>query len=319
DSEELQVVDVLGGADSAMPRRYQWSLRTLLSLLCGITEIASTTIEQTQAYQSCLRSTTCSDLHLYSMSLTGSIPSRMGEITSLNFLYLNENSLTGTMPTELGALTSLQDSHGGEPSEEEAASDTGDAAVMANAALHWVCCGGSCLSSAGSWGHGGEPSEEEAASDTGDAAVMANAALHWVCCGGSCWASAGGWGCARSLAGLRGVSTSSRLGSTLWASEAGGSPQGVQLWVWGWMGGPHSCLPPDPVGWSVPRPFFVLRYLDENSLTGTMPTELGALTSLPDLHGGKPSEEEAASDTGDAAVMANAALHWPFGEYILGV
>ncbi|KAK3241448.1 hypothetical protein CYMTET_48799 [Cymbomonas tetramitiformis] len=47
--------------------------------------------------------------YLYSNSLTGTVPTELGELTSTHYLWLNDNSLTGTVPTELGELTSLDD------------------------------------------------------------------------------------------------------------------------------------------------------------------------------------------------------------------
>jgi Leucine-rich repeat (LRR) protein len=38
--------------------------------------------------------------------LSGTIPSELGQLTSLQYLYL-ANNLTGTIPSELGELTSL--------------------------------------------------------------------------------------------------------------------------------------------------------------------------------------------------------------------
>ena len=40
--------------------------------------------------------------------LTGSIPSELGSLTSLQWLYLHNNQLTGSIPTQLGSLASLQ-------------------------------------------------------------------------------------------------------------------------------------------------------------------------------------------------------------------
>ncbi|KAK3254782.1 hypothetical protein CYMTET_36013 [Cymbomonas tetramitiformis] len=173
-----------------MSRRYDWSLRTLVSLLCGITKIGSTTIAETTEYQACLNSqcssldlgtrsltgsipnsmvnltsltqldlqnnrltgtmptelgasTVLAYLYMHTNSLTGTVPTELGALTALTYLYMHTNSLTGTLPTELGALTALTYLHGGEASEEEAVSDTGDAAATAKAALAWLCSGGS--------------------------------------------------------------------------------------------------------------------------------------------------------------------------------
>ncbi|KAI8822278.1 hypothetical protein BJ741DRAFT_96920 [Chytriomyces cf. hyalinus JEL632] len=46
-------------------------------------------------------------LNLSGNQLTGSIPTELGQLTSLQYMFLNSNQLTGTIPTELGRLTSL--------------------------------------------------------------------------------------------------------------------------------------------------------------------------------------------------------------------
>ncbi len=45
---------------------------------------------------------------LHNNQLTGSIPSELGSLASLQYLYLQDNELTGSIPSELGSLTSLQ-------------------------------------------------------------------------------------------------------------------------------------------------------------------------------------------------------------------
>ena len=40
-------------------------------------------------------------------ALTGTLPTEMGQLTSLTGLYLSNNDLAGTIPTEMGRLTSL--------------------------------------------------------------------------------------------------------------------------------------------------------------------------------------------------------------------
>ncbi|KAK3241450.1 hypothetical protein CYMTET_48800 [Cymbomonas tetramitiformis] len=44
---------------------------------------------------------------LFYNSLTGTLPTELGELTSLDHMELNHNSMTGTVPTELGELTSI--------------------------------------------------------------------------------------------------------------------------------------------------------------------------------------------------------------------
>ena len=46
-------------------------------------------------------------LNLWGLKLTGTIPTELGELTSLQFLRLDRNSLSGTIPSELGNLTNL--------------------------------------------------------------------------------------------------------------------------------------------------------------------------------------------------------------------
>ncbi len=47
-------------------------------------------------------------LSLHHNQLTGTIPPELGGLSNLQQLYLNNNQLTGTMPSELGKLSSLQ-------------------------------------------------------------------------------------------------------------------------------------------------------------------------------------------------------------------
>ena len=50
------------------------------------------------------------ELRLSGNSLSGSIPSELGNLTNLTGLYLNDNSLSGSIPSELGNLTNLRSS-----------------------------------------------------------------------------------------------------------------------------------------------------------------------------------------------------------------
>ncbi|KAK3242273.1 hypothetical protein CYMTET_48030 [Cymbomonas tetramitiformis] len=45
---------------------------------------------------------------LYDNSLTGTLPTELGELTLMTYLWLQSNSLTGTLPTELGELTLIK-------------------------------------------------------------------------------------------------------------------------------------------------------------------------------------------------------------------
>ena len=48
-------------------------------------------------------------LQLNSNMLTGSIPTEIRDLTSLEALDLEDNSLSGAIPTELGSLSNLTD------------------------------------------------------------------------------------------------------------------------------------------------------------------------------------------------------------------
>ncbi|KAK3271918.1 hypothetical protein CYMTET_19756 [Cymbomonas tetramitiformis] len=70
----------------------------------------STTLEQTSAYQECAASpTTCTNMQLEHNSLTGTLPTELGELTVMNEMQLQHNSLTGSLPTELGELTMMNE------------------------------------------------------------------------------------------------------------------------------------------------------------------------------------------------------------------
>ena len=46
-------------------------------------------------------------LIFYDKSLTGTIPSELGNLSNLTYLYLGYNSLSGTIPSELGNISNL--------------------------------------------------------------------------------------------------------------------------------------------------------------------------------------------------------------------
>jgi Leucine-rich repeat (LRR) protein len=52
--------------------------------------------------------TTLESVNFVSNGLTNSIPSRIGELTSLDYLLLDENELTGSIPAGISKLTRLQ-------------------------------------------------------------------------------------------------------------------------------------------------------------------------------------------------------------------
>ena len=49
--------------------------------------------------------TQLTQLALYNNSLTGSIPTEIGQMTQLTWLSLWNNGLTGVIPTEIGQVT----------------------------------------------------------------------------------------------------------------------------------------------------------------------------------------------------------------------
>ena len=48
------------------------------------------------------------ELDLFSNALSGSIPTEIGSLTSLEYLFLSNNALSGSIPAQIGSLTSLQ-------------------------------------------------------------------------------------------------------------------------------------------------------------------------------------------------------------------
>ena len=55
--------------------------------------------------------TNLNDLRLHQNSLSGSIPAELGDLVNLTILYLPQNSLSGSIPPELGDLVNLQTLH----------------------------------------------------------------------------------------------------------------------------------------------------------------------------------------------------------------
>lgn len=49
------------------------------------------------------------DLQLQGNSLTGTIPTELGQLERLQVLRLDTNSLTGNIPAEIGSITTLSD------------------------------------------------------------------------------------------------------------------------------------------------------------------------------------------------------------------
>ncbi|KAK3281086.1 hypothetical protein CYMTET_11104, partial [Cymbomonas tetramitiformis] len=65
-------------------------------------------ITQRSSYIDCQRTpSSCISLSLSRHSLTGTLPSQLGQLTAVTYLYLHYNSLTGTIPSQLGQLTAM--------------------------------------------------------------------------------------------------------------------------------------------------------------------------------------------------------------------
>lgn len=66
------------------------------------------TIQQTKEFNECYSSlSSCADLDLRGKGLSGTIPTEIGELTALTSVNLTGNKLNGLLPTELGELTLL--------------------------------------------------------------------------------------------------------------------------------------------------------------------------------------------------------------------
>ncbi|KAK3288389.1 hypothetical protein CYMTET_4142 [Cymbomonas tetramitiformis] len=116
---------VQGQSNSApavqMLRGLGWSVQrmkvpTVLFIFCWAMQFkaaAAVTIENHSDYQECIQNG-CSFLDLRAYigccrvnNLTGTLPTQMGELTNLTSLKLDWNRLTGTVPTQMAALTRL--------------------------------------------------------------------------------------------------------------------------------------------------------------------------------------------------------------------
>ncbi|KAK3275431.1 hypothetical protein CYMTET_16439 [Cymbomonas tetramitiformis] len=83
-------------------------LRALCLVIYLVTRCGGTEIAQTSAYLACLTSpSACTQLYLKASSLTGAIPTELGQLKSLKTINLISNSLTGPIPTQLELLTAL--------------------------------------------------------------------------------------------------------------------------------------------------------------------------------------------------------------------
>ena len=90
----LSARDTLDGSTSTGGDNLNWSVDLAMSSWDGVT-ISGTPSRVTK-------------LSLYNRGLSGSIPSELGDLTSLEELNLNRNQLSGSIPSELGDLTSLR-------------------------------------------------------------------------------------------------------------------------------------------------------------------------------------------------------------------
>ena len=80
----------------------QRSLSTGLPQWCSYQGVTCGTVSGSATYAS------VTSIKLASLSLTGTIPSSIGSLTSLQYFYLYTNKLSGTIPSSIGSLTSLQ-------------------------------------------------------------------------------------------------------------------------------------------------------------------------------------------------------------------
>ena len=85
-----------------------WLLATLL--VAALESVHGGPIWNEATYLSCVNMRgSCPSLALAGSSLTGTLPTEIGRLTSVTMLRLTYNGLTGSIPTELGLLTELSD------------------------------------------------------------------------------------------------------------------------------------------------------------------------------------------------------------------
>ena len=87
----VALYDATGGANWTI--NTNWSTTAALSEWYGVTTDVDGRV---------------TELDLADNNLSGEIPAKLGELTSLQFLYLNQNMLSGEIPVELGSLTGLR-------------------------------------------------------------------------------------------------------------------------------------------------------------------------------------------------------------------
>ena len=81
--------------------RVQRSLSTGAPAWCSYHGVTCGAVSGSAAYES------VTGITLFNLSLTGTIPSSIGSLTSLQIMDLSYNRLNGTMPSSIGSLTLL--------------------------------------------------------------------------------------------------------------------------------------------------------------------------------------------------------------------
>ncbi|KAK3281766.1 hypothetical protein CYMTET_10457 [Cymbomonas tetramitiformis] len=96
-----------GGWSAPWVQRFLQQFLVVMCFAAQLIAIAATAIEESSVYQACLDDISgCTSLYLNHNSLTGTVPTELGLLSSAEELSLAYNSLTGTVPTELGLLSS---------------------------------------------------------------------------------------------------------------------------------------------------------------------------------------------------------------------
>eukprot|EP00241_Pyramimonas_parkeae_P023474 CAMPEP_0114296100 /NCGR_PEP_ID=MMETSP0059-20121206/11134_1 /TAXON_ID=36894 /ORGANISM="Pyramimonas parkeae, Strain CCMP726" /LENGTH=286 /DNA_ID=CAMNT_0001418231 /DNA_START=138 /DNA_END=998 /DNA_ORIENTATION=- len=89
-----------------MTNPYTAAVAIVMLLFVGST--SAVRFNESSWYQTCVAApASCRSLSLQSSSLSGTLPSELGTLTSLTNMRLAINQLSGTLPSELGALTRL--------------------------------------------------------------------------------------------------------------------------------------------------------------------------------------------------------------------
>ncbi|KAK3242307.1 hypothetical protein CYMTET_47995 [Cymbomonas tetramitiformis] len=102
------------GRSSMRRQRSSPRLLPAVFLLWSVGPCAGEMINTSWAYEHCINitygdsDTQCTSLDMGDNSLTGTLPTELGNLTDLTHLSFADNRLTGTVPTELGRLTLLE-------------------------------------------------------------------------------------------------------------------------------------------------------------------------------------------------------------------